>query len=144
MSDINRPAPNPCASCPYRRDVPSGIWAEQEYVKLPQYDADMPYQPTGLFQCHQNERNDPHARLCAGWVGTHGPDNLLALRLASAFGSMSHEELDATFDYSSPVPLFASGHEAAEHGVRDIDAPDEDAERAIAKIAKRRNDVRMS
>ncbi|QNO01135.1 hypothetical protein [Mycobacterium phage CELFI] len=144
MSDINRPAPNPCASCPYRRDVPSGIWAEQEYVKLPQYDADMPYQPTGLFQCHQNERNDPHARLCAGWVGTHGPDNLLSLRLASAFGSMSPDELDATYDYTTTVPLFSSGAEAAAHGIEAIDAPDEDAEEAIAKIVKRRSDVRMS
>ncbi|WP_367277007.1 DUF6283 family protein [Bradyrhizobium sp.] len=23
------PAPKPCGSCPYRRDVPSGIWGSQ-------------------------------------------------------------------------------------------------------------------
>ncbi|QFG10349.1 DUF6283 family protein [Mycobacterium phage DyoEdafos] len=143
MSDVKAPAPNPCGSCPYRRDVPSGIWAAEEYTKLKEYDHDMASQATGLFLCHQHDAGSEHQRLCSGWVGHRGPDHLLALRLASAFGSMSREELDHTFDYTSPVPLFTSGHEAAEHGMRDIDAPDEDAERAIAKIVKRRNDVRM-
>ena len=24
----------PCSSCPYRKDVPSGVWAHHEYEKL--------------------------------------------------------------------------------------------------------------
>nr|WP_239003987.1 DUF6283 family protein [Nocardia panacis] len=63
------PAPRPCASCPYRRDVPSGIWHESEYNKLRSYDLDTAYQPTALFECHQTEPDTPAARMCAGWVG---------------------------------------------------------------------------
>lgn len=37
-------------------------------------------------------------------------------------------------DYVSPVPLFASGAEAAAHGMRDIDAPGARARRAIMKL----------
>lgn len=51
-SQVRGPAPQPCASCPYRRDVPSGIWAAEEYAKLPAYDADTPFQPPHLFLCH--------------------------------------------------------------------------------------------
>lgn len=142
MSDVKAPAPNPCGSCPYRKDTPSGVWAAEEYDKLKHYDGDMAYQPVGLFLCHQHDRDSDHSQLCAGWVGCHGPDNLLALRLASAFGSMTPEEIDATMAYTSPVPLFTSGAEAAEHGKRDIDTPSEAAERAIGKITKRRTDVR--
>jgi hypothetical protein len=46
----------PCPTCPYRRDVPSGIWQASEYSKLPRYDNDVPDQlaagATGLFYCH--------------------------------------------------------------------------------------------
>ncbi|ALA06625.1 hypothetical protein SEA_LUMOS_119 [Mycobacterium phage Lumos] len=143
MSDVKAPAPNPCGSCPYRCDTPSGVWAEEEYRKLPEYDADMAFQPPGLFLCHQNDRGSDQSRLCAGWVGTHGAENLLALRLAAVFGNMSDRQIQATVDYSTSVPLFASGAEAAEHGIRDIECPGEDAERAISKISTRRDDVRM-
>lgn len=37
---------NPCHSCPYRRDVPSGVWATEEYDKLLPYDADTASQPS--------------------------------------------------------------------------------------------------
>ena len=51
---------------------------------------------------------------------------------------MDLETLDATLDYESPVPLFASGAEAAEHGRREIEAPPEEADRVILKIVQRR------
>lgn len=84
-SQVRGPAPQPCASCPYRRDVASGIWAAEEYAKLPAYDTDTPFQPANLFLCHQTSAGDPRARVCAGWVGCHGSD-LLALRLAASRG----------------------------------------------------------
>lgn len=134
---ILRPAANPCGSCPYRRDCPSGVWAAHEYEKLKGYDAETPYQPSRLFQCHQNELDSDQARLCAGWVGCHGND-LLALRLAASFKTMDHEELVATLEYETGVPLFNSGAEAAEHGIRDIEYPSAKAERVIDKVATRR------
>lgn len=125
MSDAPSPSAAPCGTCPYRRDVPSGIWAATEYAKLPIYDGDTTAQLNAnafaLFYCHQND-----GHLCAGWVGCHDTDNLLALRFNRADR--------ATFDYQSPVPLFASGAEAARHGMRDIDAPGPAAQTAMAKL----------
>ena len=121
--------PRPCPSCPYRRDVPSGIWAAEEYDKLPGYDGDIPDQlagrAMGLFRCHSTPQN-----LCAGWAGCHDMDNNLAVRLAS-------RDIDpAIYDYRSPVPLFASGAEAAEHGKREIAEPGERANRKARQIRR--------
>jgi hypothetical protein len=125
VTDLPEPSKAPCGTCPYRLDVPSGIWAETEYVKLPEYDGDIGEQAmkgaTALFFCHQND-----GHLCAGWVGCHGGTNLLATRL--------HECDPSTYDYVSPVPLFKSGEEACEHGLEDIDDPGEAAQIAIEKL----------
>lgn len=67
---------------------------------------------TGLFFCHQLDDV-----LCAGWAGCHDMDNNAAVRMRA------HQVDPAVYDYVSPVPLFASGAEAAAHGMRDIDAP---------------------
>lgn len=137
------PAPRPCASCPYRKDVPSGIWAASEYEKLPRYDADAePIQALNLFLCHQNDRTDDAARLCAGWVATHGGDNLLAVRLAVAHGTITVDTYNAVCDYRTGIPVFESGAAAAAHGIRDIDDPDSAATRAITKITRRRTDLK--
>lgn len=141
MATIAAPAPRPCASCPYRRDVPSGIWAPEEYAKLYPYDRDTPHQPAVLFLCHQHERDSDRARVCAGWAGCHDGSHLLALRAAAADGRMTPEAVDATIDYQSPVPLFGSGAEAAAHGMARITEPDHRAVTAMDKIARRRGDL---
>jgi len=46
----------PCQSCPYRRDVPSGIWAHEEYEKILDYDNETGHQPMKVFMCHQAEQ----------------------------------------------------------------------------------------
>lgn len=121
----------PCKSCPYRRDVPSGVWAAEEYDKLPGYDGEIIDQLSagarGLFMCHQQD-----GRLCAGWIGTHGAGNLAAVRMAT-------EPLDlSVFEYESPVPLFATGAEASAHGKRAIRKPEGDAQRVIARLVRQR------
>ncbi|WP_203612281.1 DUF6283 family protein [Amycolatopsis sp. SID8362] len=138
---IGPPVPRPCASCPYRRDAPSGVWHASEYAKLPRYDAETGLQPGGLFQCHQNDGADARRRICAGWAGCHDGDELLALRLAVFSGQISPETAQSVVNYRSPVPLFDSGAEAAIHGVRDIDIPDSAALRAIEKIRRVRGDI---
>lgn len=135
------PAPNPCGSCPYRRDVPSGVWSADEYAKLREYDGPTWSQPPSLFLCHQHERDSGQERLCAGWVGCHGGDELLALRLAGSSRAMTADDVRASMRYTTPVPLFNSGTEAAEHGMRDIEEPGEEANRVIEKIVNRRSDV---
>lgn len=135
------PAPKPCASCPYRRDVPSGVWAAAEYDLLERYDGELWEQPEGLFQCHQNDRGSDRAQLCAGWVACHGPRELLGVLLAAATARMTPDEVVKTLDYHTDVPVFSSGLEAAEHGRRDIDYPSDEAIEMCAKIARRRKDV---
>jgi hypothetical protein len=126
---LRGPAPRPCESCPYRRDVPSGVWAASEYDKLPLYDAPTYAQPTGVFLCHQQD-----GRVCAGWAGCHDGTNLLSLRIAVSNGALSVADYEATVGYCSPVPLFASGAEAATHGEAGIEAPTAPARRVIAKV----------
>ncbi|WP_431728503.1 DUF6283 family protein [Verrucosispora sp. TAA-831] len=124
-----RPASHPCGTCPYRLDVPSGVWASEEYAKLPLYDRPTWDQPTGVFACHQQD-----GRVCAGWAGCHDTAELLALRLAANFGVLDPDELDATIDYVSPVPLHPTGQAAADHGMADVDSPGPRARRAIDRL----------
>lgn len=119
----------PCPSCPYRRDVPSGIWHPEEYAKLPRYDGDTTEQAAagafGIFMCHQRTGD-----VCAGWAGCHDMGESLAMRLHC-------REVDpAVFDYVSPVPLFATGAEAAAHGMRDVAGPGTAARRKIDGLTR--------
>lgn len=101
--------PAPCGSCPYRRDVPSGIWHQSEYDKLPAFDGETFEQDPAIFMCHQRD-----GKLCGGWLACHGPHDLLALRFQA-------RNLDrSVFEYKTDVPVFASGAEARAHGIRDI------------------------
>lgn len=123
----------PCASCPYRQNVPSGVWEAGEYERLKAYDGDIAEQAEKgafrVFGCHQD---DIGSELCAGWVGhREHPADLLALRLSRA-------EADV-FEYHTDVELFASGEEAAQHGMQDIEAPSDRAQATIEKIVRKRN-----
>jgi hypothetical protein len=126
----------PCRSCPYRRDVPSGLWAASEYDKLPAYDGDIAEQVVkeagGLFFCHQQD-----GRLCAGWIGCHGAGNLLAVRLAGFYLDGKARLDDALWTYESPVPLFASGAQARAHGLRAIRRPGPKARRTIDRLQRK-------
>ena len=131
MTPVLGPAPRPCESCPYRRDVPSGVWAPEEYAKLPRYDEETMHQPAGVFLCHQQ-----NGRVCAGWCGTHDMTQSLGLRFAAH--QMAREDVTACLDYVSPVPLFRSGTEAAAHGLAELERPGAGAQRVMAKIERRR------
>lgn len=135
---VGGPAPRPCASCPYLLDVPSGIWAREQYIKLIAYDHPTWDQPPNLFLCHQTAADDDRARLCAGWVGCHG-SQLLALRLPHL--SLTDDDRALAQRYVSAIPLFPNATAAATHGLRDIDSPSEEARRMIGKIGLRRPDV---
>ncbi|MFD7015863.1 DUF6283 family protein [Streptomyces sp. NPDC059928] len=138
MPSLHPPAPRPCSSCPYRRDVPSGIWASEEYAKLRRYDAGTADQPPSVFQCHQKDAYSDGSRICSGWAGCHDAGGLLALRFALLTGTIDVETHRATTAYVSPIPLFCSGHEAAAHGEAGVDAPAEEAHLLIKKITRTR------
>jgi len=129
-SDLPKPSKAPCGSCPYRKDVPSGLWSKEEYEKLPQYDGETFEQimqgGTALFYCHQNDGS-----LCAGWVGCHDMHHAAAIRFARG------EVDDSVYDYISPVPLFGSGTQAALYGMRDIENPGPEARVLIDKLERK-------
>jgi hypothetical protein len=132
VTRLARPRKRPCPSCPYRRDVPSGIWAASEYDALAGYDGDTTAQVTAaaysVLFCHQ-----VNGAVCAGWAGCHDMDENLAIRLA-------HRIVDVVFlrQYTTGVPLFGSGAEAAAHGKRDIRRPGPAAQRLRVKVATAR------
>lgn len=132
MTNVPKPpAKNPCGSCPYRRDVPSGVWHPSEYAKLPEYDKSTAEQPPGVFLCHQQD-----GRMCAGWVGCHDQQNLLALRFWALNGA-DPDDVDEVLDYTTEVPLFDSGAEAAEHGMAEVETPGPKAARTIDRLTKK-------
>jgi hypothetical protein len=127
----------PCHSCPYRQDVPSGIWDESEYEKLLLYDKPTAEQPPQVFACHDGDgKND----LCRGWWDCHSQNpeghELLSIRFAAAFGRI--EELPPPSD----VPCLASGQEAYEHGTADIDELGGEAERRIEILTNKHPRIR--
>lgn len=128
MPPVKPPAPHPCGSCPYRRDVPSGLWHEEEYEKLIEYDEpNTGDQPIGIFLCHQQD-----GRACAGWVGCHDMENSLALRIGVATDNI--EDPEPFLNYETTTPLWDSGGEAANHGLEKIAEPDEAGKKAIDKL----------
>lgn len=125
------PAPRPCDSCPYRSDVPSGIWERSEYEKLPHYDGETFEQPPSTFGCHLTGD-----RLCAGWVGCHDMAESLSMRLAVSSGRITKAAWDAALAYVSPIPLFSTGAEAARHGLEELDNPSPAADKIIRKLLR--------
>lgn len=129
MTSAITPRLRPCPSCPYRRDVPSGLWAAEEYDLLSKFDGTTAEQAKAgafaVFGCHTQD-----GHLCAGWVGCHDMGENLAIRIRGGL------DLDAIHAYRSPVPLFASGAEAAEHGKRDIAEPGPEAGRKIRQLLR--------
>ena len=132
MTRLHPPARNPCGSCPYRRDVPSGVWNADEYRKLPGFDGETFEQSPTVFACHQQD-----GRLCAGWVAVNDMTRSLGLRMAVLNGMIHEEDVDTIVDYATDVPLFASGAEACEHGLRGIEQPDRAARRTIDKLVRK-------
>lgn len=122
------PRRTPCASCPYRQSVPSGVWHPDEYAKLRRYDGDTHEQTSiAVFQCHQGAGD-----VCSGWLGHRDPADLLAVRLGVLTGALD----PSCAEYTTDVPLFESGAAAAEHGCRDVEDPDDRAQRTIGKIMR--------
>lgn len=141
MTEPLHAAPLPCVSCPYRKDVPSGVWSEDEYAKLTDYDPIWMTWPNGkshlmpssliaVFHCHQ-ENSTGIPTVCRGWLSVH--DDCIAVRLALADGRLTEEQVDAPV----AVELFATGEEAAEHGMADYYDPGPEARDMQTKLLRR-------
>ena len=122
MSEVRS---QPCSACPYRLDVPSGVWAFTEYEKLRRYDEPTFDQPLAVFVCHATPDH-----YCSGWAVCHtargNEFDLLALRLA---GSPTIPEIS--------VELFESGNDAADHGQLEIDHPTRESIRVQHRLLRK-------
>jgi hypothetical protein len=127
--NINR---SPCKSCPYRKDVPSGIWEASEYDKILPYDNETMFQPPTVFMCHQKDGS-----LCRGWLDCHGPD-LLGMRLACFKGEVSPEDLVKALEEGPAVPVFKTADLASRHGRKAIEKPSKKAKTLINQIERKR------
>jgi hypothetical protein len=112
-----------CTACPYRRDVPSGVWAAHEYDKLAEYDGETHEQPMGAFMCHATPEN-----LCHGWVVVHGRQDHAHEPIAFRMWGIDPSTVE------EHTPLFSSGTEACEHGKRDIEHPSDEAREVVARL----------
>lgn len=123
----------PCETCPYRKDVASGIWHPSEYAKLPLYDRPTAEQPAIPFACHAAPQH-----YCHGWAVCHsnrGHENdLLALRIVGF-----REEIEVP---PPAVPLFESGAAAAIHGMKGVKRPGKKAQAAIGRLLKKHERLR--
>ena len=133
MADEGLKVPaRPCPTCPYRKDVPSAVWNEDEYRKLPKYD-DGGEQPLEIFHCHQ-ENSTGIPTVCVGWVGCHGYD-AIGVRLAVSLGAISHD--DVAKCEATDVPLYETGKEACEAGLEDIEEPSFEARQIVDKLVRK-------
>lgn len=133
MTEIGaRAAAAACGSCPYRRDAPSGLWAAEEYAKLPDYDNGIGDQlaagALAAFFCHQRDGS-----VCAGWLGHRDPLDLLAVRIGLADGRLDR----VCADYTSAVSLFETGAAAAAHGMTEHDDPGRRARGMAANLTRK-------
>jgi hypothetical protein len=106
--------------------VPAGIWHKSEYAKLPPYDAPTWQQPLGVFMCHLRDDS-----ICGGWLLAHDRINLLALRVSRRIDP-------SVWDYAPDVAVFASGAEAAAHGVSGCKKPSAAARRKMVGLVRLR------
>jgi hypothetical protein len=82
-----------------------------------------------LFMCHQRDGN-----LCSGWLACHDPQELLALRFPGRVD-------ESAYNYTTDVPVFASGREAHDHGVKEIPSLGTKATKMMQGIIKKRANV---
>jgi hypothetical protein len=118
-----------CGACPYRKDVPSGVWDSEEYDKLRPYDNPTAEQPFVGFACHATPEF-----FCHGWAQVHtsrGSEyDLIALRFRPCEIPRPSTE------------FFGSAAEAADHGQAEVETPSEEAIRVMDKLERQHARIR--
>src|SRR4029077_4861673 len=112
-----------CSACPYRKDVPSGVWDHAEYEKLRPYDAETWEQPAAAFMCHATPDF-----YCHGWAVVHTSRDHRYDLLALRFRPCEIPEPSTEF--------FETATEAADWGQELADEPPVEAVAAIEKLTK--------
>jgi hypothetical protein len=123
----------PCKSCPYRKDVPLGTWAQEEFDNLLAQDAD-PIRGS-MFGCHKYRHRPDEAHVCAGWLLDQKSRNLPStpLRIALIRSEEAQRAIEEVTD--GGLELYDSIEEMTEADRRTNDAID----RAVARRGVRRH-----
>lgn len=93
----------PCSQCPWRRDLPTGVFPAEAFRISANVAYDM---STRVFACHMAGRDQP--RTCAGFL-LRGAEHNLTVRLAYAQGRIDPRELS-----TGGLPLYGSYRAMAE------------------------------
>jgi len=122
--------PNPCSTCPYAVETPSGVWSPEEYEKLRLFD-DQHNPRMATFLCHHSPMTEADA-ICRGWLTVHRKHPMV--RVLILRGAITADEV-----YREPtVELYESGTEAADAGEMNIGNPGPRARKAIAKLLRQK------
>lgn len=100
----------PCAQCPWRTDVPTGVFPAEAFRISANTAEDM---SVHTFGCHMTTTD--RSSTCAGFL-ISGADHNLAVRMGRATGTIP-------LDVESPFPLYANYREMAEANGVDHDDP---------------------
>lgn len=94
--------PRPCSQCPWRSDIPVGVFPAEAF----RLSAGTAYDASNrTFCCHMSGIDG--ARTCAGFLLANA-DNNVAVRISLMRGHIDMDEID------SPYPLYRSYREMAE------------------------------
>lgn len=102
----------PCEQCPWRKDVPTGVFPEQAYRESAPTSYDM---AQSTFACHMSGAENPAT--CAGFLLRHA-DNNLSVRLSLMTG-----RIDLTKIGDGGYPIYESYREMAIANGVDKDDP---------------------
>jgi hypothetical protein len=122
---------NPCNTCPYRKDTPSGIWDREEYNKLPAWDGtEMHEMNIALFLCHSANLAGNKA-VCRGWLEVHCENKGVRLNMMSG-------RITVPCTTPTTAELYESGAAARRAGLRGVRKPSKKANVVINKLARAR------
>jgi hypothetical protein len=121
--------PEPCNTCPYRKDTPPGIWHQEEYKKLPRFDDDS---VIAIFMCHNAGPKDNNNTVCRGWLSVHADS--ISVRLEILRGRITPKQAYAKIKTS----LYATGKQACAAGLKGYKRPSKRAIAAAQKIVNTR------
>jgi hypothetical protein len=77
----------PCEQCPWRKDVPTGVFPPEAFRTSAPTSYDM---SDSTFACHMSGQSNP--RTCAGFLMRHATHNL-SVRLSGMMGRINMDEV---------------------------------------------------
>ena len=124
-------ASRPCATCPYSRSAPLGLWDASEFEQLVEMDRDELH--GAIFGCHKKDGS-----LCRGWLADQKRrgEPSIQLRLKLARDPSAVDTFEAV-DENDPV-LYDSIAEMVEANKRKPFPVDDPRARHLAATKRRR------